>query len=93
MSLIAVSCCPVCGSVERVPAPDGMARFKKDAGYHYLKHAAAALEITVEQLVYAGKQHQYAFDERFLKWLSTVLETADDRHQCSVSRNAFDIGA
>lgn len=58
MGLIGVIRCPVCGGVERVGAVDGMARFKKDVGFHYLKHAAAALEITVEQLVDTAKVFQ-----------------------------------
>ena len=75
MGLIGVSRCPVCGGVERVAAADGMARFKKDLGFHYLKHAAASLEITVEQLVDTARVfqcvncHTYYCDP----WISQVV--------------------
>jgi hypothetical protein len=43
--------CPICGGLERVSEPSGMAFYKADAGYHYLKHAANYLNITVQQLI------------------------------------------
>lgn len=51
MELLAFKKCPICGGIARMSATDGMARFKKDLGFHYLKHAASALDCTVEQLV------------------------------------------
>lgn len=51
MDFIQVDHCPVCGSTDRVLTPEGMARFKKDQGFHYLKHAAQLMELSVAQLV------------------------------------------
>lgn len=75
MGLIRVIDCPVCGGIERVAAPDGMARLKKDVGYHYLKHAAAALEITVEQLVDTARVFQCLNCHTFYcdPWVSQVV--------------------
>lgn len=46
---IEVKACPVCGGEERDDI-DGMSP-KKTAGYHYLKHAADALQLSVSELV------------------------------------------
>lgn len=49
MRLVEIKNCPVCGGTEREPS-DGMTR-RKLQGLHYIKHAAAALGISVEELV------------------------------------------
>jgi|CXWL01.1.fsa_nt_gi hypothetical protein len=75
MGLIAVNNCPVCGSSQRITATDGMARFKKDIGFHYLKHAAARLDVTVEQLVDTAKVFQCSSCHTFYcdPWISPVV--------------------
>lgn len=58
MGLVSVAACPVCEGRRRIPAADGMAKFKKSVGFHYLKHAAASLCITVDDLVNAAQVYQ-----------------------------------
>lgn len=54
MKLVETKNCPVCGGVERV-ASDGMARMRLKGppleGLHYLKHVAATLGVSVDELV------------------------------------------
>jgi hypothetical protein len=43
--------CPICGGSNRVLDQSGMAFYKPDAGYHYIKHAANFLNVSVQQFI------------------------------------------
>lgn len=73
LGLIEVKACPVCGGTER-QAQDGMAR-NKSAGFHYLKHAALHLGISVAELGARARVHKCLTCGSYYcdPWLSAAL--------------------
>jgi hypothetical protein len=56
MRLVEIAHCPVCGGAAR-EASSGMAA-RKTTGYHYLKHAAAHLGVSVEEFSERAKEYR-----------------------------------